>query len=211
LRAVSALWQNGYLLPAFATTLYVLLISLLVASLTGFAVGIAIGSSARLQQWSGLLLEYLRAIPPPVLIPVIVLLLGYSDVMKISVVALAALWPILLNTIAGIRRLPPLTLDLARSLRLSKAETVAKILVPAAIPSLLLGIRVALPHAIIITLVVEMFTGAPGLGGLIMSAERTYDASGVYGLLVLIGVIGLLLTGLFGRAERLILARWPSR
>ena len=211
LRAVGVLWRNGDLLPAFGATIYVLLMSLLAASVIGFAIGLAIGASVRLQQWSGLLLEYLRAIPPPVLIPVIVLLLGYSDVMKISVVALAALWPILLNTIAGIRRLAPLTLDLARSLRLSKTETVTKVLVPAAVPSLLLGIRVALPHAIIITLVVEMFTGAPGLGGLIMSAERTYDASAVYGLLVVIGIIGLLLTSLFNRAERLILARWPSR
>ena len=173
--------------------------------------GLAIGTSPRLQQWSALLLEYCRAIPPPVLIPVIVLLLGYSYLMKVVVIGIAGLWPVLLNSISGVSQIRPLTFDVAQSLRLSRLETMTKIVIPATIPSLLLGIRVALPHVIIITLVVEMFTGAVGLGGLMIGAQRAFNASDVFGLLVLVGFLGFALTVLFSSAERIALSRWSPR
>ena len=86
-----------------------------------------------------------------------------------------------------------------------------KIVIPATVPSLLLGIRVALPHTIIITLVVEMFTGAVGIGGLMISAERAFNAAGVFGLLGLVGCLGFALTVLFASIERLVLWRWAVR
>lgn len=208
---VVKLAQSGALAPAITATISILVISLALATLAGFLLGLLIGTSAKLQQWSAMLLEYTRAIPPPVLIPVIVLLLGYSDVMKIIVIGFAGLWPVLLNTISGVSQIRPLTFDVARSLRLSRFETLIKIVVPATVPSLLLGIRVALPHTIIITLVVEMFTGAVGIGGLMISAERNFNASGVFGLLALVGCLGFALTVLFSSAERLVLWRWASR
>jgi ABC-type nitrate/sulfonate/bicarbonate transport system permease component len=209
--SLEKLAQSGALSPALAATLSILVISLAVSALIGFSLGLLIGTSPRLQQWAALLLEYCRAVPPPVLIPVIVLLLGYSDLMKIVVIGFAGLWPVLLNSIAGVAQIRPLTFDVARSFRLTRIETLTKIVIPATIPSLLLGIRVALPHAIIITLVVEMFTGAVGLGGLMISAERNFDAAGVFGLLVLVGCLGFGLTVLFSSAERLVLSRWAPR
>jgi ABC-type nitrate/sulfonate/bicarbonate transport system permease component len=208
---VTKLAQSGTLGPAIAATISILVVSLVLATLTGFLLGLLIGTSPKLQQWSALLLEYTRAVPPPVLIPVIVLLLGYSDVMKIVVIGFAGLWPVLLNTISGVSQIRPITFDVARSLRLSRFETLIKIVVPATVPSLLLGIRVALPHTIIITLVVEMFTGAIGIGGLMINAERSFNAPGVFGLLILVGCLGFALTALFSTTERLLLWRWPSR
>jgi ABC-type nitrate/sulfonate/bicarbonate transport system permease component len=208
---VARLGQSGVLAPAVAATISILVISLALATLVGFLLGLLIGTSPKLQQWSALLLEYTRAIPPPVLIPVFVLLLGYSDVMKIVVIGFAGLWPVLLNTISGVSQIRPLTFDVARSLRLSRRETLMKIVIPATVPSLLLGIRVALPHTIIITLVVEMFTGAIGIGGLMIGAERAFNAAGVFGLLVLVGCLGFALTVLFASTERLVLWRWAVR
>ena len=85
-----------------------------------------------------------------------------------------------------------------------------KIVIPATIPSLLLGVRVALPHTVIITLVVEMFTGAVGLGGLMIMAERNFNAAAVFGLLVVVGLLGFGLSALFNILQRAILKRWPT-
>ncbi len=203
--------RGGLLSPALGETLRILVISLALSTLVGFALGLLIGTSRRLQQWSAMVLEYCRAIPQPVLIPVFVLLLGYSDLMKVLVIGFACVWPVLLNTISGVSQIRPLTFDVARSLRLSRLETLRKIVVPATVPSLVLGLRVALPHAIIITLVMEMFTGAVGLGGLMIVAQRKFNAPDVFGLLVLVGCLGFTLTVLFSAAERFVLLRWAPR
>ena len=140
---------------------------------------------------------------------IVVLMLGYSRSMEVVVVGVAAFWPILLNIVSGISSIDSTTLDIAAAFRFSWLETVIKIVVPSAIPSLLLGIRVALPQVVIITLVVEMLTGAVGLGGLMMDAERNFNASGVFGLLIIVGILGVCLNGCFNRVEKLILKRWP--
>jgi ABC-type nitrate/sulfonate/bicarbonate transport system permease component len=209
--ALLNLGRGGQLMAAFSETLRILVISLVLSTLVGFALGLLIGMSQRLQEWSALLLEYCRAIPQPVLIPVFVLLLGYSDLMKVIVIGFACLWPVLLNTMSGVAQIRPLTFDVARSLRLTRLDTLRKIVVPATVPSLLLGLRVALPHAIIITLVMEMFTGAVGIGGLMIVAQRKFNAAEVFGLLVLVGCLGFGLTVLFSAVERLVLSRWAPR
>jgi ABC-type nitrate/sulfonate/bicarbonate transport system permease component len=209
--ALLNLGRGGQLMAAFSETLRILVISLVLSTLVGFALGLLIGMSQRLQEWSALLLEYCRAIPQPVLIPVFVLLLGYSDLMKVIVIGFACLWPVLLNTMSGVAQIRPLTFDVARSLRLTRLDTLRKIVVPATVPSLLLGLRVALPHAIIITLVMEMFTGAVGIGGLMIVAQRKFNAPEVFGLLVLVGCLGYSLTVLFSAVERLVLSRWAPR
>ena len=210
LAAVLTLVKTGAFWPAAAATLSTLVISLVVASATGFALGLLIGTVAMVRDWSGPLLEYFRAIPPPVLIPIVVLMLGYSSVMKIAVVAFAGFWPVLLNTITGVSQIRALTFDVAKSFRLSWLERMIKIVIPATIPSLLLGVRVALPHTVIITLVVEMFTGAVGLGGLMIMAERNFNAAAVFGLLVVVGLLGFGLSALFNILQRAILKRWPT-
>jgi ABC-type nitrate/sulfonate/bicarbonate transport system permease component len=209
--ALANLARGGQLSPALGETLRILVISIALSTLAGFALGVLIGTSRRLQDWSALLLEYCRAIPQPVLIPVFVLLLGYSDLMKVVVIGFACVWPVLLNAISGVAQIRPLTFDVARSLRLSRLETLRKIVVPATVPSLLLGLRVALPHAIVITLVMEMFTGAVGLGGLMITAQRKFNAAEVFGLLVLVGCLGFALTVLLSTAERILLSRWAPR
>jgi len=209
--ALAGFARAGQLVPAVGETLRILVISLALSTLVGFALGLALGTAPRLRQWSEMLLEYGRAIPQPVLIPVFVLLLGYSDLMKVVVIAFACVWPVLLNTIAGVAAIRPLTFEVARSMRLTRFEILRKIVVPATVPSLMLGLRVALPHAIIITLVMEMFTGAVGLGGLMIVAQRKFNAPDVFGLLVLVGFLGLLLTAVFGAVEKVVLSRWAPQ
>ncbi len=126
--------------------------------LLGAAIGMLIGVSRFAQRALGPLLEFCRALPPPVIVPVAILLLGYGANLKLLVVTWAAVWPILLNTASATRLIDPLLLDVGRTFRLGAARTLAQIVAPAIVPGFLLGVRVAVPLAIIITLLVEMLT-----------------------------------------------------
>jgi ABC-type nitrate/sulfonate/bicarbonate transport system permease component len=209
-RAVADLVDAGVFFPALGATLMIVVVSLLVASLIGFALGLLIGTVPAFRQWTSLLLEYLRAVPPPVVIPIAVLMLGYTTTMKVAIIGFAAFWPVMLNTIAGVSQLRELTFDMARSLRLTWLETLAKIVMPATVPALLLGMRIALPQAVVVTLVVEMFTGEFGIGSLMVAAQRNFNAAEVFGLLAVMGLFGYSLTGVFTLIERGILWRWPT-
>jgi ABC-type nitrate/sulfonate/bicarbonate transport system permease component len=144
-------------------------------------------------------------------VPVAVLLLGYVEGLKIVIVVLVAVWPILLNTASAAGALSDLLADVSRTLRLGRAATLRKIVIPAAVPAFLVGIRGAVPLAIIITLLVEMITSLPGIGSLIVLSQRQFRSSEVYGLLVLVGLIGFALNSLFVIIEGMVLQRWPPR
>ena len=95
-----------------------------------------------------------------------------------DVVVLAALWPILLNTSSAVRELNPILLDTARSLRLSRTRTVFGVLLPSVMPAVIVGIRVATPVALVITLLVEYLTAVNGVGALVGDAQRTFQPRG---------------------------------
>jgi ABC-type nitrate/sulfonate/bicarbonate transport system permease component len=157
------------------------------------------------------LLEFLRSLPPPTIVPIAVLLIGYDESMKLVVIVIAAVWPILLNTASSVEGLNPLLLDVGSTFRLSHSETIRKIIVPSAVPGLLIGVRVAIPLALVITLLVEMLTSIPGLGAMIILAQRNFNAAQVYGLVMLIGVFGFLFNLIFQVIEAIVLLRWPPR
>jgi ABC-type nitrate/sulfonate/bicarbonate transport system permease component len=129
----------------------------------------------------------------------------------LTVVVLSALWPILLNTTSAVRQIDPLLLDVARSFRLTAPQRMRRIILPAIVPSLLLGIRVAIPLAIVVTLLVEMLTSLPGIGAIMIRSQRNFQSSEVYALLVLVGLFGFVVNDLFAIIEGVIMRRWPPR
>ena len=174
-------------------------------------IGLLIGVFPRFSRAVGPLLEFLRAIPPPAVVPVAILFMGYDERMKLTVVVLAAIWPILLNTSSAAERVHPLLLDVARSFRLSAVDRMRLIILPSVVPAALLGIRVALPVAIVVTLLVEILTSIEGIGALMIAAQRNFQSPQVYGLLVLIGLFGLLVNNVFAVFEAILLRRWPPK
>jgi ABC-type nitrate/sulfonate/bicarbonate transport system permease component len=202
---------RGVLVPAVLSTLWTFFVGLAIASALGFVLGLLIGTLATVRNWLGLLLEYLRALPPPVIVPVAALIMGYSTTMKISVVVITAIWPVLLNTIAGVAQVRELLLDVATSLRMPWRVRVTKIVLPATIPAFLIGVRVAVPLAVVIALLVEMLTGLPGIGRLMIAGQRNYNSSQVFALLAIVGVLGFLLNLAFAVLEGAVLRRWPPR
>jgi ABC-type nitrate/sulfonate/bicarbonate transport system permease component len=210
-KAAVVLSGSGQLLAACVATITTFFEGVALATAVGVGLGLVIGRSRNLERALGPLLEFLRAIPPPVTVPIAVLLLGYHGTMKLTIVALSAIWPILLNTSSATARVEPLLLDVARTFRLSTAEGMWHIIIPSAIPSILLGIRVALPLAIVVTLLVEMLTSLPGIGALMIQSERNFQSAQVYALLVMVGLFGFVVNDLFAVIEAIILRRWPPK
>jgi ABC-type nitrate/sulfonate/bicarbonate transport system permease component len=190
------LWSAGRLWPAAVETLSTFAIALAVAALVGTLLGLVVGASRNVDRALGPTLEFARAMPPAAVVPIAALLIGYETTMKVAVVAFAAVWSVLLNTRTGFRSIDPVLLDMARSLRLGPFDRARKCVLPALLPSIFLGVRVAAPVALVITLLVEIVTRIDGIGALIATAQRSYLSSQVYGLILVAGLFSFLVNGL---------------
>ncbi|MEH2548927.1 ABC-type nitrate/sulfonate/bicarbonate transport system permease component [Bradyrhizobium sp. AZCC 2262] len=196
----------GDLLPAVLVTFQSVAVALALATTLGVGLGGLIGASPVLARCLGPVLEFLRTLPPPTIVPVAALIIGVNETMKLFVIIFAALWPVLLNTTSGVRSLHPTLLETARSLQLGAVARTTKIFLPALLPSILTGVRVAAPLAIIVSLVAEMLTLMPGLGALLLMAQRNFNAAEVFGLLAVVGSFGFVLNAALAVFEAWALA-----
>ena len=199
--------QGDTILPAVADTIRTFGLGLAAATVLGVALGLGVGASKTVGRAVGPTFEFARALPPAAIVPVATLLLGFDETMKVMVVVVAALWPILLNTSSAVRGLNPTLLDAARSLRLSKFRTFFGVLLPSVMPSVILGIRVATPVALVITLLVEYLTAVNGLGALVGDAQRTFQPARVYALIVIAGLLSLTVNALVRGIEDGVMRR----
>ncbi|MDG9673917.1 ABC transporter permease [Micromonospora sp. DH14] len=173
----------------------------------GIAAGTVIGLTHWLRDLLEPLLEFLRAIPPPVLIPVAMLLLGITDTMKVVVIVSGAMWPILLNTIEGVRGTDSVMKETARSFQVSWWERLWFLVLPAASPRIMAGVRQALSVALILMVISEMFASSSGLGYRIAYFQRNYLIAEMWSGILLLGLVGVFLAVAFGLVERRVL-RW---
>ncbi|MDG4808797.1 ABC transporter permease [Micromonospora sp. WMMD1120] len=173
----------------------------------GVAAGTVIGLVHSLRDLLEPVLEFLRAIPPPVLIPVAMLLLGITDTMKVVVVVSGAVWPILLNTIEGVRATDSVLTETAASFRISRWERLWFLVLPAASPRIMAGVRQALSVALILMVISEMFASSSGLGYRIAYFQRNYLIAEMWSGILLLGLVGVGLAVAFGLVERRVL-RW---
>jgi ABC-type nitrate/sulfonate/bicarbonate transport system permease component len=211
LLSLEVLFHSGKLVQATLDTILTFFIGLMISSLLGLVLGLAIGINPFIRNSTSLLLESLRALPPPVIIPIAVLLIGYSPSMKMTVIVLGTIWPILINVKFAVSQINLGLIDMAHTLRLSQLSLLRKIIIPAILPQWILGIRIATPLAIVITLLIEMLTGMLGLGGLMISGQRNYNSAQVFGILVIVGLLGLIINYLSTFLEYKILKNWPPK
>ncbi|MFI6064385.1 ABC transporter permease [Micromonospora sp. NPDC051227] len=173
----------------------------------GIAAGTVIGLTRWLRELLEPLLEFLRAIPPPVLIPVMMLLLGITDTMKVVVIVSGAIWPILLNTIEGVRGTDSVMTETAESFQVTWWERLWFLVLPAASPRVMAGVRQALSVALILMVISEMFASSSGLGYRIAYFQRNYLIAEMWSGILLLGLVGVFLAVAFGLVERRVL-RW---
>lgn len=210
LAAVRDNYELREIFDELASTLRSVVVGVLVATAIGAVVGIAIGFFRVVRLSLSTTMEFLRALPAPVIIPIAVLAFGQTETMKVFCVAFASVWPVLLNTASAASSTDVLLLDAARTFHLSRAQQVRKIVLPSTIPSILLGVRVALPVAVILTILVEMLGSNVGIGSLLIQAQRAYQSADAFGLLFIVGIFGYALNALFTGVGWLFLRRWPE-
>jgi ABC-type nitrate/sulfonate/bicarbonate transport system permease component len=177
------------------------------AVVAGVGLGLLIGSSPPLRRATQPVTEFVRAIPPPLLLPLAIVTLGIGNDSKIVVIALGAVWPVLLNTVDGVRSVDRELLDAARAFRLDRRHRVTRVVLPSAGPKIAVGMRTALAVALILMVISEMQGSTNGLGFRVLDAQRSFDSAGTYAGVVVIGVIGLILNLAFVAVERRVL-RW---
>ncbi|MFI8092159.1 ABC transporter permease [Streptomyces sp. NPDC086080] len=183
-----------------------LLAGYVLALVAGITLGVAIGLSRALRAYCEPVLEFFRAIPPPVMVPILMLFFGIGTSMRIVVIATGCLWPILLNTIEGVRGIDPVLRDTARVYRLGRVSTVRHLVLRAASPQIVTGARQALSVGIILMVISEMFTARDGLGFTVVSFQRGFAIPEMWSGVIILGLIGLLLSLVFTAVSKTVLA-----
>ncbi|XVV09221.1 ABC transporter permease [Actinoplanes sp. CA-131856] len=207
LRAFVDTWTPERLRADVLPSLIRLLSGYILAAILGIAMGVAIGLNRRLRATVEPVLEFFRAIPPPVLVPVIMLFAGIGNGMKIIVIVFGCVWPILLNTVEGVRAVDSVQLDTAKAYGVRGLAWIRTVILPSASPQIAAGLRQALSIAIILMVISEMFAASNGLGFTIVQFQRSFAIPEMWSGIILLGLLGFALSLLFRLAEGRAL-RW---
>jgi ABC-type nitrate/sulfonate/bicarbonate transport system permease component len=178
----------------------------LLAALVCVPVGILMGLFDRLYEALEVIVEMLRPTPPPVMIPVAMLFFGLGDEMKIFVIFFACAWPILLNTLDGVRNIDRVLLYTARTFGLTPWRTIGHVILPACSPQIMTGLRVSLQITLILVVISEMVGSTDGIGYFILDAQRRFRVIQMYAGMLALAILGYVLNQLFSLLHRSLLA-----
>jgi len=210
------LWFSGPATHAFLTrtatdnllpSLARLAVALFASALIGVVLGLALGRSERVRAYLDPILQFCRAIPPPTLVPVFIVFLKIGTQMQIVSIIFSALWPMLLNTANGARSVDQLQLATAEVFRLSPFERVWRIILPASMPQIFAGLRIALSLSLILMVFSELLPGTEnGIGFELTDAYSRSDLPTMWAAIVLLGILGYLFNLFLLTVERRVLA-----
>ena len=217
LPSASASWDalitgftNGAIAAATGATLFRMVIGWALASLIGVVLGAIIGSSKAAREYLQPTLEMIRPVPVSAFMPVVMAFLGFGAKMVLVVVALGAIWPVLLGTVHGVSAVETRLMDVGRVLKMGKLEILWKITLPNAQTDILAGARLGLTVSLVLTVIGEMLTSTPGLGYFILFEGRAFHSANLFAGVILLGVIGLVSNLILQAAETHFL-RWNRR
>ena len=205
---IAALGRNlwdGELLEVSLSTLYVTLVGFSVGVILAVVVGILMASVRSIDYLLEPVVELCRPIPISSIVPPLILLLGIDNKLKIFVVAFATFFPVLVNTVYGVKAVSPTILEVARTFQRRRSATLFRVVLPASLPYISAGMRVALALALIVTIVAEMIAGSSGIGYYLLVTQYAMRAEEMYAAILLLAVIGYALNALFVWFERQLL------
>ncbi|GAA3739429.1 ABC transporter permease [Plantactinospora mayteni] len=206
------LWANigtAALWTAVSQTLAHWAVALAVGATIGALVGAAMASVPVVNELLLGMVEFFRPIPVVVYLPIMLLLLGARPVVVVVLAAVAALWPMLLQTLYGVRDVDPVTTDTARVFGLTTPQRLVWVTAPSMLPYFFTGLRIASTITLLVAIAMELIGAVPGLGNTLATyaGNGRYDAT--YGVIVIAGLLGVGLNAVFERLERRAL-RWHS-
>ena len=183
-----------------------LFIGYFIAVAVGIGGGIALGMSPVLRRIAAPIVEFLRAIPAPALLPFALLVLGVGNDSKIFVIAFVCLWPILLNAVDGVSGVDPTLTDTGRVYRIPASDRLRYVVLPAAAPQIFAGMRTSLSLALILMVISEMVASSNGIGYFVLQAQRSFAIPEMWSGIILLGLLGYVFNAVFLLFERRILA-----
>ena len=178
----------------------------LIACAVAVGVGLALGLSPRLRRATSPIVEFLRAIPPPALLPFGILVLGVGTSMKVFIIAFVCLWPVLLNTVDGVAGVDPTLRETARVYGIGARDRLLRLTLPAAAPQIFAGMRTSLSLALILMVISEMVASTNAIGYFVLQSQRSFAIPEMWSGILLLGLLGYVLNVAFLLAERRVLA-----
>lgn len=179
-----------------------LLIGLGLSIVLGVIIGVVMGSVRWLRWLLEPLFEFIRSVPSTILIPVLLLLIGINDTMKITLIVLSCVWPVLLNTVAGVTSIDEVLNNTTQMMRMKKWDRMRHLVLPAASPQIMAGIRQSLAVALILMVVSEMFASTDGIGHWTINFQNRIAIPEMWSGVFLLGLIGVVLSVIFQLIQR---------
>lgn len=206
-KAAVAMTTSGELLQALASSLETLVIGFSSAAALGIILGLLIGRYRVVDAATDWLINALYATPLVAVIPLVILWFGLGQAAKLFIISLLTIFPVIINTAAGVRNVPRALIDVSTAFAASERQVFMKIILPAAVPYMMTGLRLGIGRAILGMVVAEFFTAITGLGAVIVKYGNQYDTASMFVPILVLMVLGIVLTALVRRAEDHF-ARW---
>ena len=201
--------RNGKLAAALLQSLQPFVVGYGIAIIVGVPLGLVIGRFWMAEAALGVLVTGGYAMPLVALVPLLILWLGLGFAVKAAVIFLMSIFPICINTWLGVKSVPKTLIDVGKSLVASDAVILRRIVLPATLPYIMAGIRLAVGRAVVGMVIAEFFTQISGLGGIIINAANNFDTATMFVPIILLMVLAVGLNWLIGRFERLV-APWQD-
>ena len=194
--SIGEMLANGSLPSHLGATMSRIVMGLLGGAGAGVVLGLAMGASRRMRRVVDPVVAALHPIPRLAFFPLIIVLLGVGETSKLAAVSLGAFFPMLLNTVAGVRGMNPVHLELARNFGASRRQMFLHVLLPGSMPLMLTGLRLSANAAFHSTIGVEMVGSRNGIGAMLWLSWQTFRIDHLYAILVVIAAIGIGLASL---------------
>jgi NitT/TauT family transport system permease protein len=201
--ASGELWS--YLWPS----LVVLVVGLAISAAAGIAVGLLLARFWVMDVAFDMYITFLYSTPTVALVPLIVLWVGFEFTAKVVILFLFAFFPLVINTYQGVKHVDPRLLEVGRAFRCSERQLWANIVLPAALPFIVTGLRLAVGRGLIGMVLADLYTAISGIGYLIVRSASTYRVDKMFVPIVVLGLLGITLTALLRAAERWV-APWTA-
>ncbi len=207
--AATHMIATGELLVGLVSSLRTLVVAFFIASVIGITLGLLIGRYRMVDAATDWLVNALYATPLVAIIPLVILWFGLGNTAKTFIVTILALFPILINTTAGVRNVPKQLIDVGDAFAANERQIFTKIILPSALPYMMTGLRLGVGRAIIGMVVAEFFTAITGLGALIVKYGNQYDTASMFVPIFVLMLLGIGLSLAVRRAEEWI-APWKT-
>lgn len=204
--AISALlarmWETGELQTNLAMTLFRMLVGLALGGGAGLALGLVMGWSRSTRDFLNPIISATNPIPKVAILPLLMVIFGIGEMSKVIAIALAAFFPMLINTIAGVREISPIHFEVAAGFGAQSRQMFTRVLFPGSLPFIVAGARVALNVALVTTIAVELVSANLGLGAQMLLSWETLRTELLYAALFMVAVVGIVLNLLLDMAAK---------